>query len=372
MAAVRNNGEPAMICPAAGASVNVVRPSAVVTATLVLWLSRCLPLHAFHYCIQTSTPTVEVRRCLQSSPLHRQHRLVLQATAVDKEPSSILHTVNGVNCVEVKTSLPLVGEITILEATADSQDLLVNLALEDEDDDGNDATTTPTTTTSSVGLAHGDPYGAVLWPAASTVAYTLLSDPSKWLHGQTVLELGAGTGLVSLAAAAGGASKVIATDYESIPLQLLEYAQEHLNPQQHPIARVETQLLDLCRYENAPLPPADLVVATDVMYEPKTGRALARRVAEALSSSSGGGARRVLIGDSPGRSGRPAFLRELHKLLPPGSLLRRQANFVDVPGWTVTGERHDLICGAASKSVSKEPRQLMVALMELDGRHLNT
>ena len=270
----------------------------------------------------------------------------LRATVVHQEPSA-LHSVEGVRCIEVKSALPDVGEITILEATASSQEDLVNLALEDDDE----------TNMSSMSLSHADPYGAVLWPAATAVARTILLDPKKWLHGQTVCELGAGTGLVSLAAAAGGASRVIATDYEAIPLKLLDYSQVHLNPTLSVEGRchIETRLFDLCQ-SDVPLPNnADVFLAADVMYEPKTGRALAHRVLEALNRGS-----RVLIGDSPGRAGRPAFLEQLKEL---GV---KNANFVDVKGWTVVGDRHDLICGENSSSVSNTPKTLMVALMELD------
>ena len=58
------------------------------------------------------------------------------------------------------------------------------------------------------------------------------------------------------------------------------------------------------------------------MYEPATGRAVARRVVEALSRGS-----RVVIGCSPGRPGRPAFLEELREIVP-----GIQADFVDAEG----------------------------------------
>ena len=79
------------------------------------------------------------------------------------------------------------------------------------------------------------------------------------------------------------------------------------------------------------------------------------RVAEALNSGS-----RVLIGDSPGRAGRPAFLEEL-KLLG-----INDAAFVDRVGSTVTGARHDLICGPGSTSISDTPQELTVAVIDLD------
>eukprot|EP00977_Amphora_coffeiformis_P012741 scaffold3226_cov160-Amphora_coffeaeformis.AAC.2 len=304
-------------------------------------LYKIVPLHAFSTASR-SKDTVS-----------RKISVAASASVVDKEPSA-LHSVGGVQCLEVKTTLPDVGEITILEATADSQDILVNLALGDDDKDESSSTVL---SSRPMSLSHADPYGAVLWPAATAVARTILLDRKKWLHGQTVCELGAGTGLVSLAAAAGGASRVVATDYEFIPLKLLEYAQDNLNPSLsvEGICRIETQLFDLCR-SDMPLPnKIDIFLAADVMYEPSTGKALAYRVVEALKRGS-----RVLIGDSPGRAGRPAFLEQLKEL---GV---KHAKFVDVPGWTVVGDRHDLICGKNSASVSKTPKQLMVSLMELD------
>lgn len=49
------------------------------------------------------------------------------------------------------------------------------------------------------------------------------------LKNLSILELGAGTGLASIAASLGGASRVLATDYEQLPLHLFEYAINHLN-----------------------------------------------------------------------------------------------------------------------------------------------
>ena len=114
-----------------------------------------------------------------------------------------------------------------------------------------------------------------------------------------------------------------------------------------------TAHFDLCDYK-IPLPPADWVVAADILYEPRTGRAMAHRAFEALSRGS-----RVLIGDSPGRAGRPAFLQELKRL-------GVDAEFVDVVGQTCGGPRHELICGKDSESISVIPRKINVAIMDLD------
>lgn len=270
-----------------------------------------------------------------------------------------IHNVDGIKCTEVTINLEVVGPVTVLEATAESQEELVRMAL-DED--------APVHLNQHT-LKSGDPYGAVLWPAASAIANYILTttfpqsqdhrSPLFPLRGMSILELGTGTGLVSIAAYLGGASRVIATDYEEIPLRLLRYASSKLNQisagegeGQNP---VNTAYLDMCDYVT-PLPMADLVVAADIMYEPKTGRAMARRASEALKRGS-----RVVIGDSPGRPGRPAFIEELRRLLP-----GIKAEFVDTVGMTCTGDRHELICGKGSESVSETPKRLPVAVMDLN------
>lgn len=252
------------------------------------------------------------------------------------------HVVEGMVCREVPLELPVVGTATVLEATLQSQEDLVGMALEDDEVD-------------TQLLEAGDPYGAVLWPAAWAVArYILESELS--LNEMEILELGTGTGLVSLALALGGAKRVLATDYEPLALQLTQYSAETFHPNIHQV--LETKLLDMCDYQDK-LPNVNLVVAADIMYEPKTGVAMAHRAVEALKQGS-----RVIVGDSPGRPGRPAFLKALKELGVEG------AEFVDTIGRTCTGPRHDLICGKDSTSVSETPKELSVAIMDLNPEHL--
>jgi predicted nicotinamide N-methyase len=265
------------------------------------------------------------------------------------------------------------GFVTVLEATAKAQDALVNLALFEEESAGgggggggacgvgeqNEPGLSP------IGTLQGDIYGSVLWPAASCVASYLLEHNA--VRGKSVLELGTGTGLVSLASwCLGGATSVVATDYEELPLRLLEHAAVHLNPPSATTTSSEdvhngrvrtslrTALFDVRDFTD-PLPVGDVVVAADVLYEPVTGRALAQRVVQALRRGS-----RVVIGDSPGRAGRPAFLEELRKC---GVM---NATFRTVRGWTVTGERHELICGKGSTSRASTMQELAIAVMDLD------
>ena len=135
-------------------------------------------------------------------------------------------------CREVPIDVDNLGIIRILEATADSQDELVEAACatEEELEEIIDENT--------LQLKSGDPYGAVLWPAASAVSNYLQTNLIS-LDKLTILELGTGTGLCAMAAALGGASRVIATDYEEVPLRLLEYAASEVNNQGNLIANVD-------------------------------------------------------------------------------------------------------------------------------------
>lgn len=289
------------------------------------------------------------RQQLLDSNTRLKSKLVGSASYVQLTPRlrdtpSNTHVVDGVVCREIPLDLPVVGTVTVLEATAESQEDLVDMALFLEGDDE---------LTCEMKLTAGDPYGAVLWPAAWAVANYLLTTVTKQtkLQELSILELGTGTGLVSIAAMLGGAKQVLATDYEPLALELTKYAAKKFQD-----LSMETQLLDMCDYQT-PLPPSyDVVVAADIMYEPKTGIAMAHRVAEALKQG-----RRVIVGDSPGRAGRPAFLKALTELG-----VSPEAKFVDTIGRTCSGPRHDLMCGKGSTSVSDTPKELNVAIMDLD------
>lgn len=249
-------------------------------------------------------------------------------------PESSLVPVAGVECRPVVVSAL---NLTVLEATANAQEILVNAALEDDDVDGGI-------------LPSGDPYGMVVWPAAAALGKYL---SGRDLSNQHVWEVGSGTGVVSIAAAQQGAKSVYATDYESLTLELLEHAAYKMNSVSPKL--LSTGVWDIIRDNDSPLPPADLLVAADVLYEPRTGIALADLVVRALHAGMA-----VMVADSPGRAGRPAFLERL-KL----SLIHPGPSFVSIEGSTITDERHELICGEGSSTISDAPKPLPIALLEL-------
>jgi hypothetical protein len=131
----------------------------------------------------------------QETFLGRRSFLLKTSNIADISSLEGRHVVNDIICREIPMDLPTVGRITILEATAESQEELVDMALLLEEE---------VVQQQNQKLREGDPYGAVLWPAAWAVANYLLTNSTIDLSSCTLLELGTGTGLVSMAAALGG------------------------------------------------------------------------------------------------------------------------------------------------------------------------
>lgn len=221
--------------------------------------------------------------------------------------------------------------LIIVEADESSQSDLVDAALD---------------STAAIDSADGDPYGVVLWPAAQVVAREIAS----WsLGGKSVLELGCGTGLVAMAAAARGAASVLATDYRTEPLELLHASVARSSEQLGASLHVETRVFDITSDEA--LPAADVVVAADLLYLPVTSRALARRCVEALRSGA-----EVVVGDL-GRPGRQAFLEELVA----AGVRSEAARFTSCEGWTAGTARHELV-----STTSAGPQAVRVGLLKLE------
>jgi len=134
-----------------------------------------------------------------------------------------------------------------------------------------------------------DPYAGIFWPTAIALARMIAAEIRA---GMRVVDAGAGTGLVSLAAARRGAS-VLALDHDPVALQLLAAAAARQ------ALLVETCVFDLTSAQ--PLPHCDLMVFSDLLYQRDFALMVAGRAVEAVRQGAS-----VLVGD-PGRIGRDAF-----------------------------------------------------------------
>ncbi len=355
---------------------------------------------------------------------------------------------------------------TIVEATASTQNQLVDYVLQDEQvgevkedkrEEGSPQLRIPNEETEeSRPLPRPsiqDPYGAVLWPAAQAVTSYLLSHYTSsgrsglldvLFHGGSgvprtitqqqgrrrthIIELGCGTGLISLSLYHQAIQflkqpppplscmpeseyeiTIRATDYEMVPLQLVQYAaQMYPHPDEddddghtnrsgstvsgtnltnHHVSRrtftdgphrvtLQTQWFDVCDMSLELSWPDDtdqvLIVVADLLYDTTTALALAQRIVSWLDARHETNVQ-IIIGDSPGRIGRPTFLQELqrhgyytsshdssdhHDMVPPN-----HSSFVTktvVMGQPVTTPRNELICGPTSVSRSSDPQPLEI------------
>ena len=70
-------------------------------------------------------------------------------------------------------------------------------------------------------LSHGAPYWAYLWPGGAALIAHLAANPAL-VSGQRVLDLGAGSGLVGIAAARLGAAQVLASETDPVATEVLQ------------------------------------------------------------------------------------------------------------------------------------------------------
>jgi predicted nicotinamide N-methyase len=138
----------------------------------------------------------------------------------------------------------------------------------------------------ALGVAHlPPPYWAFAWPGGQAVARYILDHPES-VAGQTVLDFGAGSGLLAIAAAKAGAVPVIAADIDSLALAAIE-----LNAAANGVF-IEPLGNDLIGTNGR----WSTILAGDMCYE----RPLAERLTAWLRELAAGGAS-VLLGD-PGRN----------------------------------------------------------------------
>lgn len=136
------------------------------------------------------------------------------------------------------------------------------------------------------------PYWAELWPSSTILAGFVVSDTRP--RGRTI-ELGAGIGLVSIAAAMAG-HDVVATDYYEDALAFTRAnAYRNLNRE------IGTHLVDW-RHVPESLPHFDVVLASDVLYESRYAPLVAGVLDRFLTS------RGVAYVADPGRVAAGAFV----------------------------------------------------------------
>ena len=130
-------------------------------------------------------------------------------------------------------------------------------------------------------LTDSAPYWAYLWPGGAALITHLAANPAL-VRGKRVLDLGAGGGLVGIAAMQLGAASVLASDIDPVARQVAQ-----LN------AALNDLALTLCGDLSGSEPPdVDLILVGDLFYAPD----LAARVMPFLQRAAGLGIG-VLVGD---------------------------------------------------------------------------
>jgi predicted nicotinamide N-methyase len=132
------------------------------------------------------------------------------------------------------------------------------------------------------------PYWAFCWPGGQAIARYLLDNPTV-VEGRRVIDLAAGSGVSSLAAARAGAASVVANDIDALSL-----IAARLNARANDLTFEVSREDWLAGPEGAP--DAEVVIAGDVCYE----RDMSTRALAWLRGHARLG-RLVLLGD-PGRN----------------------------------------------------------------------
>jgi predicted nicotinamide N-methyase len=138
------------------------------------------------------------------------------------------------------------------------------------------------------------PYWADCWPSARVLAERIAGETGGR---RTLLELGCGIGLVSLAAAMAG-FRVLASDYYADALEFTA-----ANARRNGIKSVDTRLVDWRKLPDD-LGTFDVVAAADVLYEKPQPGLIAAALERALAPRGLG-----LVSD-PGRSTSEAFIEQ--------------------------------------------------------------
>jgi predicted nicotinamide N-methyase len=183
----------------------------------------------------------------------------------------------------VRSELPLGGRLVTIHHPRNADDLI------DED---------------AFAVDERLPYWADIWPSARVLAERIVSTP---VGDRRFLELGCGAGLVSVAAALAGFD-VTATDYYDEALRFTA-----LNVLVNTGVLIETRAADWRRFPHD-IGRFELVVASDVLYEPEHAELIASVLDRTLTGHGS-----AIIAD-PGRLAAPAFVEQCKERgMPPSS-----------------------------------------------------
>lgn len=136
--------------------------------------------------------------------------------------------------------------------------------------------------------------GGEVWQSAHALCRWL---PSIELHGASVLELGCGTGIGGLFAAALGASRVLLTDDDKPAL--LELARGNIQINDHVLpggVRIDVQALAWGAEAAPPDGPWDWVIGSDLTYSGRGTQLLCQTIHHLLSRDVGQQPTRVILG----------------------------------------------------------------------------
>lgn len=132
-------------------------------------------------------------------------------------------------------------------------------------------------------------YAGEVWDAALVLAYFYLSDKSKKVHdfeNKTIIELGAGTGILGIIAASLNAKKVIQTDKEEC-IKLIQINQK-LNKEKLGLkATLEAHTLDWTNeedYNKFSTESIDYIIGSDLVWNPSLREPLFKCLSYLLNS----------------------------------------------------------------------------------------
>ena len=108
------------------------------------------------------------------------------------------------------------------------------------------------------GAPQAVPFWATVWPAGQLLARVVQAEPA-WVRGQTVLDLGCGSGVAGIAALYAGAARVVAQDIDPVALAIAA---------QNARANTVELLLQGTPLLHAPCPPSiTCILVGDLFYE---------------------------------------------------------------------------------------------------------